>query len=97
MSRFATALAVVFSVLAWNSVAQAADVHVNGYTTKNGTYVAPYTRTAPNNTTLDNYSTKPNVNPYTGAVGTKSPDPYPTYTTPAYTSPLLGTTQQRRY
>jgi len=51
-------------------------VHVNGYTKKDGTYVQPHERTAPNNTNLDNYSTKSNVNPYTGQPGTKEPDPY---------------------
>lgn len=53
-----------------------AQVHVHGYTKKDGTYVAPHERTAPNNTNLDNYSTKGNVNPYTGQPGTKEPDPY---------------------
>lgn len=53
-----------------------AQVHVNGYTKKDGTYVAPHERTAPNNTNLDNYSTKGNVNPYTGQPGTKEPNPY---------------------
>ena len=51
-------------------------VHVSGYTTKSGNYVAPYMRTAPNNTKVDNWSSRPNVNPYTGQVGTK--DPYST-------------------
>ncbi|HZF62739.1 MAG TPA: hypothetical protein VEZ52_14115 [Desulfovibrio sp.] len=46
---------------------------VKGYTKKNGTYVAPHQRTAPNNTKMDNYSTKGNTNPYTGKAGTKDP------------------------
>lgn len=46
-------------------------VHVRGYVTKNGTYVQPHYRTSPNNTVFDNWSTYPNVNPYTGNVGTK--------------------------
>ena len=50
-----------------------AQVHVNGYVKKDGTYVAPYYRSSPNSTTLDNYSTKGNVNPYTGKAGTKDP------------------------
>jgi hypothetical protein len=50
-----------------------AQVHVKGYVTKNGTYVAPYVRSSPNSTTLDNYSTRGNVNPYTGKVGTRDP------------------------
>jgi hypothetical protein len=49
-------------------------VHVGGYTRKDGTYVAPYERTAPNNTRNDNYSTRGNVNPYTGENGTKPRD-----------------------
>ncbi|MBQ4853740.1 hypothetical protein IMW82_03475 [Rhodanobacter sp. B2A1Ga4] len=48
-------------------------VHVSGHVTKNGTYVAPSYRTAPNATKTDNWSSKPNVNPYTGKAGTKDP------------------------
>ena len=51
-----------------------AQVHVRGYTKRDGTYVAPYTRTAPDSTILNNYSTRPNLNPYTGKVGTVDPD-----------------------
>lgn len=47
---------------------------VRGYTTKNGTYVAPHRQTNPNSTKRDNYSTKGNVNPYTGKAGTKKPN-----------------------
>ncbi len=46
-------------------------VNVSGYTRKNGTYVAPHQRTAPNRTTSDNWSHRGNVNPNTGKVGTK--------------------------
>lgn len=44
---------------------------VKGYTRKDGTFVAPHTRSAPNRTKVDNYSTKGNINPYTGKAGTK--------------------------
>ncbi|WP_428671967.1 hypothetical protein [Reyranella sp.] len=44
-----------------------------GYTTGNGTYVQPHRQTNPNGTQYDNYSTKGNYNPYTGATGTKTP------------------------
>ena len=44
---------------------------VQGYTTSNGTYVQPHQQTNPNSTVRDNYGTAPNVNPYTGAVGTR--------------------------
>ena len=38
---------------------------------KDGTYVAPHQRWTPNSTKLDNFSTKGNVNPYTGEKGSK--------------------------
>ena len=69
-----------------------AQVHVNGYINKNGTYVAPYYRSSPNSTTLDNYSTRGNVNPYTGKVGTK--DPYSSNSTnygSIYSTPRTST------
>lgn len=56
-----------------------AQVLVNGYFKKNGTYVEPYYRTEPNSTLFDNYSTKGNVNPFTGKPGWI--DPYSKYTT----------------
>lgn len=49
-------------------------VHVKGYTKKDGTYVAPHYRSSPNSTKSDNYSTKGNVNPYTGKEGSKPDD-----------------------
>lgn len=52
-----------------------ADEYVNGYQTKNGTYVAPYHRTTPDNTRSNNYGTQGNTNPYTGQAGTVNPNP----------------------
>jgi hypothetical protein len=46
---------------------------VQGHVTNSGTYVAPHQQTNPNTTTRDNFSTSGNVNPYTGAVGTRHP------------------------
>lgn len=46
---------------------------VKGYTKKDGTYVAPSHATNPNGSKTDNYSSKGNVNPYTGKEGTKDP------------------------
>lgn len=46
----------------------------SGYTKSNGTYVAPSHAKNPNDTKSDNWSTKGNVNPYTGKEGTKSPN-----------------------
>lgn len=70
------ALGVIASLLLPVSVS--AQVRVKGYVNKNGTYVAPHYRSKPNSTTLDNYSTRGNYNPYTGQVGSKDPyaNPY---------------------
>lgn len=48
------------------------DVQVDGYSRNDGTYVQPHMRTAPDNTTNNNYSTYGNTNPYTGQQGTQS-------------------------
>lgn len=61
-------------------------VYVIGHTRSNGTYVEGYYRTAPNSTINDNFSTYPNVNPYTGSQGTISPS-YNSYSTPTYSTP----------
>lgn len=46
-------------------------VKVRGYTKKNGTYVKPHYRTAPDKKKSNNWSSKGNVNPYTGKKGYK--------------------------
>jgi hypothetical protein len=53
--------------------AASAQVYVHGYTKSNGTYVAPHYRSSPDDNPYNNYSTRGNVNPYTGEAGTKSP------------------------
>ena len=64
-----------------SGLSMAGDVYVNGYTRNNGTYVQPYHRTAPDNNFNNNYSTRPNINPYTGQEGTRVAPPQfgPTY------------------
>ncbi|RQO68221.1 hypothetical protein DBR44_16235 [Aquitalea sp. FJL05] len=47
---------------------------VSGYTRQDGTYVAPHMQTNPNSTKNDNWSTRGNVNPYTGVYGSKPGD-----------------------
>ena len=47
--------------------------YVHGYTRRNGTYVAGHHQTNPNGTKRDNWSSKGNVNPYTGKPGTVDP------------------------
>jgi hypothetical protein len=43
---------------------------VSGYIRRDGTYVQPYQRSAPNSFQYDNYSTSGNTNPFTGKRGT---------------------------
>ena len=64
---------IVF-VLALAAVSASAQTVIrNGYIRSDGVYVAPSYATAPNDTKLDNYSTKGNTNPYTGKPGTVDP------------------------
>ena len=46
---------------------------VKGHVKRDGTYVQPHHATNPNNTQRDNWTSKPNVNPYTGNQGKKEP------------------------
>lgn len=78
-------------VLALCAVAMAApafsQTYVKGYTRRDGTYVAPHYRSSPNRSTLDNYSTRGNINPFTGKVGTVRPYTPPSYGYLPYVSP----------
>ncbi len=49
------------------------DVWVDSYYQSDGTFVKGYWKSAANNTTLDNFSTIGNVNPYTGKPGYQRP------------------------
>jgi hypothetical protein len=44
---------------------------VRGYARRNGTYVMPHSRSVPDHSLSNNWSTKGNVNPFTGRPGTK--------------------------
>ena len=64
---------------------------ISGYVRTDGAYVKGYYRTESNNTINDNYSTYPNVNPYTGKKGYIKPQTnnnpiayYPDYAAIAY-------------
>lgn len=51
---------------------------VRGYVRKDGTYVAPHHRSAPDGNFQNNWSTSGNINPYTGVEGTRvTPPPKP--------------------
>ncbi len=51
-------------------------VDVKGYFRKDGTYVQPHTRTAPDGNPLNNYSFPGNYNPNTGNITPGNPDTY---------------------
>ncbi len=66
-------LACMLALFVLASVAEGAQ-RTRGYMKKNGTYVMPhYKTTRKDGTRLNNYSTKGNVNPYTGKKGYKDP------------------------
>jgi len=48
-------------------------VSVKGGVTKTGIYRTPHFKTSPNNTKIDNWSAKGNVNPFTGKKGIVDP------------------------
>jgi len=85
-----TLCAIAVAALAFS--AHASDTYVKGYVKADGTYVPGHYKTEPNATKLDNYSTKGNVNPYTGKAGTVDPYklPTPTYTTPQPQKPATS-------
>lgn len=65
-------------------IANSQDVFVSGYLRRDGLYIQPHYRTNPNGTLFDNYSTKGNINPYTGKPGWI--DPYSKISSTYYTS-----------
>lgn len=46
---------------------------VQPHSNSNGSFTQGHQQTNPNNTQLDNYGTRGNVNPYTGQTGTRNP------------------------
>lgn len=68
-------LLLVIVLLMVPATADARDVYVDGYYKRDGTYVQPHYRSAPDNNPYNNWSTKGNVNPYTGQRGYKNPTP----------------------
>ena len=68
-----SALAFAFvTFFPWFSV-EAKSVSVRGHYRKDGTYVQPHMRSAPDGNVSNNWSTRGNINPYTGEIGTKDP------------------------
>jgi hypothetical protein len=67
---------ILFVILIFSTNKIEAQVKVNGYYRKNGTYVEPYYRSSPDKSPYNNYSYPGNINPYTGKVATGDSDKY---------------------
>lgn len=95
MFRVVTVGAVCF-LMAGSALAQG-NVRVDGYTRRDGTYVAPHYRTAPDSSRTNNFGSQGNYNPYTGQQGTVNPyqPPQPTYQPPS--QGFGSTNRDRRY
>lgn len=64
---------LMLSSFSFSNIVEARTIRVRGYYKRNtGSYVMPYYRTSPNRTKWDNWSTKGNINPFTGKKGYKS-------------------------
>lgn len=72
MKTYLKILLLLIAIFGMSSHADAA-VSVKGYYRKDGTYVAPYKKTNPDQSKTNNWSTKGNINPYTGTKGTVDP------------------------
>lgn len=72
-SKLINALAIyLLTIISGNSFATASH-NTKGYTKKDGAFVKGHRATNPNKTQRDNWSSKPNSNPYTGKTGAKNP------------------------
>ena len=88
-SRLSALLAACLLLSAFlPGTATLADEFVKGYRKRNGTYVAPHMRSDRDGVFRNNWSTKGNINPYTGKFGTRvtppgsnkrRPDPFDSY------------------
>ena len=63
MKKIFKVLAVLTLIFGFAGIGFARDVYVSGYYRKNGTYVQPHYRSAPNSSVRDNWSYKGNTNP----------------------------------
>jgi hypothetical protein len=75
MKKIIATSVFVIALLAGTYSAFAQDTYVRGHYRRDGTYVQPHYRSAPDGNPYNNWSTRGNVNPYTGAVGTRNVEP----------------------
>ena len=80
-----------------SSSSRSGTVNVKGYIRKDGTYVPPHVRSAPDKSFDNNWSTKGNSNPFTGKDGTKiSPEhPSPSRSVGSFIPSLQEVTQPK--
>lgn len=72
MKKIIVALGIALSMGAEYA---SAVVHVRSYVRRDGTFVQAHQRSDPDSSVANNWSTYPNVNPYTGATGTRHIEP----------------------
>lgn len=89
---------ILLGVFSLVSVASSRNVYVRGYFRSNGTYVMPHYRSVPDGNFWNNWSTKGNVNPYTGELGTRiQPGHNDYYYSPRYVPPSYTYRTDRAY
>lgn len=72
MNRLSAIFLVLVYILSYSGLLYS-KVNVRGYYRSNGTYVQPHHRSDPDGNSYNNWSSKGNINPYTGKSGTKPP------------------------
>lgn len=77
MKQFLLSIFVTFVLFVTTAIAYQKDVYVRSYIRSNGTVVKQHYRSFPDNNFSNNWSTKGNINPYTGSPGTKVTPPKP--------------------
>lgn len=82
MKKISFLLVILISLFLLFTTVFAGDVWVDPYYRSDGTYVPGHHRTAPDSNPWNNYSTRGNVNPYTGRPGYV--DPYKSYSPNPY-------------
>jgi hypothetical protein len=85
------AIAVCAVLIGASGALAQSQTQVRGHIRQDGAYVAPHVRTAPDSTRTNNWSSQPNINPYTGQAGRIDPYAAPRPATP----PSYGGTGRR--
>lgn len=70
-------LIISFVLLSLTALSASSEERVQGYIRKDNTYVPPHNRTTADKNMHNNWTTKGNVNPYTGKTGTVDPYRFP--------------------